>query len=178
MLLALLVSACAMAPMPTPNQVVVPTPILNNTGKFMSPFTQDDVLAPWVDKAISVKAGAQVGAAVGSIAAQQAMSHVPFVGGILGDAAGSAAGRAIALSAIGGEEYIKSTSDISFNSLDDLAVYIYAKNSAHPAYADALDATMQIYPDLKQGYIAAIYKASNNGQSSGTMKQDAGLFKK
>ena len=126
----------------------------------MSPYTQDDVLAPWVDKAIKVKLASQGGAMVGSYAAQKALSQIPFIGGMLGDSAGGAVGRSIALKAIGGEEFLKSTSDISFNSLDDLAVYMYAKNSSHPAYKDALSSTMEIYPALKQSYTRAITKAS------------------
>jgi hypothetical protein len=96
----------------------------------------------------------------GSRAAQEGLKYIPFVGGLLGDMAGNAVGREIALRAIGGEAFLKSTSDISFNSLDDLAVYIYAKNSAHPAYNDALSSTMEIYPALKDRYLEAIYKAA------------------
>jgi hypothetical protein len=161
--LVLLVSACATEPPPRPDQVAVPVPILNNSGTYMSPYTQDGVLAPWVDKAIKVKMASQGGAMVGSYVAQQALSQIPFVGGFLGDKAGGAAGRAIALQAIGGDEYLKSTSDISFNNMDDLAVYMFAKNSTHPAYSDALSSTMEIYPDLKEGYARAIDKAVRQG---------------
>jgi len=160
LLLTLWVSACV-TPLPTPDQVVVPTPILNNSGEFMSPYTQDGVLAPWVDKAVNVKLATSIGSTVGSIAAQQAMGQVPLVGGFLGDWAGRTVARNLALEAIGGEAYIKSTSDISFHTVDDLAVYIYAKNSTHPAYNDALSATMEIYPDLKTKYNEAIANATS-----------------
>jgi hypothetical protein len=163
--LVLLVSACATEP-PRPDQVAVPVPILNNSGTYMSPYTQDGVLAPWVDKAIKVRMASQGGAMAGSYVAQQALNQIPFIGGFLGDKAGGAVGRAVALQAIGGDEYLKSTSDISFNNMDDLAVYMFAKNSTHPAYGDALTSTMAIYPDLKDGYARAINRAVRQGAGS------------
>ena len=164
-LLVLVVSACAME-QPRPDQVAVPVPILNNSGKYMSPYTQDGVLAPWVDKAIKVKMASKGGAMAGSYVAQQGLKQIPFVGGFLGDKAGGAVGRSIALQAIGGEEFLKSSSDISFNKIEDLAVYIYAKNSTHPAYADALSSTMEVYPDLKDAYAPAI-AAAGRGDAGG-----------
>ena len=158
LLAASMLSACV-APLPPPEQVLAPPPILNNSGEFMSPYTQDGVLAPWVDKAINVKLATTVGATAGSLIAQHAMGQIPFVGGILGGMAGDAVARSIAIQAIGGEDYLKSTSDISFHNLNDMSVYIYAKNSHHPAYADALSATMEIYPDLKNIYNGAVASA-------------------
>ena len=158
MVLAVCVSGCA-TPIPTASEIVAPKPILDNTGEYMSPFTQDGTLTPWVDKAINVKLASTVGGTIGSMAAQQAMSQVPFIGGILGDKVGTAVGRGIAMQAIGGEDYIKRTSDTSFHSLSDLAVYVYVKNSSHPQYQDALEATMAIYPDLKDQYQQALESA-------------------
>jgi hypothetical protein len=158
LILAVGLAACA-TPMPGPNEVRVPTPILGNSGEYMSPYTQDGVLALWVDKAVNAKLGATIGATVGAVAGQQALGYVPLVGGFLGQMAGEQIGRSIAIEASGGEEYIKSTSDISFATLDDLSVYIYAKNSTHPNYADALSATMEIYPGMKTGYGGALQKA-------------------
>jgi hypothetical protein len=60
----------------------------------------------------------------------------------------------------GGEEFIRNNSDISFNSVQDLAVYMYAKNSSHKDYAEALKLTQEIYPELKTAYFAAISNAS------------------
>ena len=125
----------------------------------MCPYTQDGVLAEWVDKAINAKMGATVGKHAGAYAGQKALENVPLLGGWLGSKAGEAAGRAIAIKASGGWEYIKSTSDMSFDSLNDMSVYLYARHSSHEHYKDALDATMEIYPKLKKGYYKAIQKA-------------------
>ncbi|MFK5986570.1 MAG: hypothetical protein QM479_14265 [Pseudomonadota bacterium] len=159
--IALILSGCGSVPkLKQGHEIVPPEPIYGNSGEFMSPYTEDEVLADWVDKAINAKAGAQVGAAVGAYAGAKALEMVPFVGGMIGKYAGEQIGRQIAISASGGMEYITSSSDLSFNSLDKLSVYLYAKFSTHAHYQDALAATMEIYPDLKKIYQSAIYKAS------------------
>mgnify|MGYP000020370598 CR=1 FL=1 len=93
------------------------------------------------------------------VSGSKLLEQIPFVGGFLGQAAGDAAGRAIALEAAGGEEFMKETSDLSFNSLDNLSVYVYAKFSSHEHYQSALNATMDIYPDMKKIYMSSIYEA-------------------
>ncbi|MDB6114799.1 MAG: hypothetical protein JWQ62_1744, partial [Lacunisphaera sp.] len=74
-----------MAPaFPTASAVVAPKPIEGNTGKYMSPFTSDGVVAEWVDKAVKAKMGSAVGGAIGAYAGQKAMENIPFIGGMLG----------------------------------------------------------------------------------------------
>lgn len=152
---------CAMQPqMAQPSQLVAPTPIKDSGGLYACPYTQDGVLAEWTDKAMHVGASASIGSAVGAYAGQKALSFIPFVGGYLGEAAGNSAGRAIALQAIGGEEFIKKSSDLSFNTVDDLSVYMYVNFSTNEHYSGALKATMEIYPEMKQNYYAALQKAA------------------
>ena len=148
--------------MATPQQLmaVAPQPIYGNTGEFMSPYTEDGVVAPWVDKAINAKLGAAIGSQAGAYAGRKLMENVPFFGGMLGEKVGNEAGRRIAIEASGGWEYIKGTSDLSFNTLDDLAVYIYAHHSAHPDFQKVLEATWEIYPELQTAYYPAIQNAS------------------
>lgn len=112
-----------------------------------------------MDKAIRVKAGSTVGQAAGAIAGREVLKQILFVVGILGATVGKAIGRSIAIESIGGMEFIKKTSDLSFNSLQDMSVYLYAKHSKHPHYKAALDATFQVYPDLQQVYISSIRRA-------------------
>ncbi len=127
-----------------------PEPIYGNTGKYMSPFTEDGTIAPWVEKSMAAAAGAGLGGAVGAYAGQKALEQVPFFGGLLGSMAGKAAGREIALSAAGGWDFIRANSDLSFNSLDDMARYLQAHHASHPQYAEVLKATYEIYPELQQ----------------------------
>jgi len=125
----------------------------------MCPYTQDGVLAEWVDKAINAKMGATIGKHAGAYLGKKALENIPFVGGFLGGKFGESAGRAIAIKASGGWEYIKSTSDTSFDNVDNLAVYLYAKHSSHPHYNNALKATWGIYPELQKRYYNALLKA-------------------
>lgn len=161
--LTLFLVACVATPpveMPTPSSLIVPAAIEDNSGQFLSPYTSDGVLAEWVDKAVSAKVGAAVGGAAGNYLGQQATENIPFIGGMLGQKVGEEAGRKIAIEASGGEEYIRQTSDISFTSLTDMAVYIYAKHSTHEHYADALSAAMAIYPELNKIYQNALINAA------------------
>ncbi len=154
----MLAGGCA-SPLPAPSDLISPEAIQGNNGKYMSPYTTDGVLAEWVDKAINAKAGATIGKTVGAYAGQQALKSIPFVGGILGSAVGEGIGRGIAIKAAGGWEYIKKTSDMSFNSYDDMSVYLYVNHSTHKHYNDALSATYEIYPQLMKNYIKAIRNA-------------------
>jgi hypothetical protein len=147
--------ASSQAAAPAAANLPVPEPIYGNTGQYFSPFTEDGTVTPWVEKALTASAGAGIGNAAGAYLGQKALENVPFVGGFLGGMAGKAAGREIALNVVGGWEYVKETSDLSFNSLEDMARYMAAKNSAHPQYADVLKATNGIYPDLMQAMASA-----------------------
>lgn len=148
--------------MATPAQLaaVAPEPIYGNTGEFMSPYTEDGVVADWVDKAINAKLGAAVGSQVGAYAGRKALENVPFFGGMLGQRAGDAAGRAIAIQASGGWDHIRGTSDLSFATLEDMSVYLYAMHSSHPHFDKVLEATYEIYPDMRTAYWPAIQRAS------------------
>lgn len=163
LVLALSLSACATHQGPrlaAPTAIVAPQPIAGNTGKYMSPYTEDGTVSVWVEKGRSAGAGSSIGGFLGAQAGQKMASQIPFVGGMLGQAIGEKAGRAVALSMVGGEEFIRANSDLSFNSVQDLAVYMYAKNSAHKDFAAALKLTQEIYPELKTAYYPAIMQAS------------------
>lgn len=164
LLSALLLSACAATGprIAAPQQIAAPTPIAGNTGKYLSPYTEDGTVAPWVEKGKSASAGAGIGGFVGAQAGQKLAENIPFIGSFIGQAVGETAGRAVALRMVGGEEFIRANSDLSFNTVNDLAVYMYAKNSMHKDYAEALKLTQEIYPELKQAYYPAIITASRS----------------
>ncbi len=158
-----LLFGCASAPkFPTPGELVAPSPIEDNSGEFMSPYTSDGVVAKWCDKAVNASAGSAIGGAAGAIVGQQVLKQVPFVGGFLGNTAGKAIGRKMAIEASGGWEYIKETSDLSFNSLDDMAVWLYVTHSTNEHYQAVYKAVGNIYPDFKERYYPAIQAAGRN----------------
>jgi len=130
----------------------------DNLGKYMSPYTSDDVLAEWVNSAINANIGSTVGTGVGAAAGaylgEKALEQVPFVGSFLGGAVGAEVGKSVgretAISASGGWEAIRRTSDRSFDDISSMARYLKAKYGHTGNFADAMDATRQIYPELAE----------------------------
>lgn len=166
-----ILSGCQLGPEPlvTPDEMATlkVMPIEGNTGEFMSPITSDGVPAEWVDNAINAKMGAGIGSAVGAYAGSKALEAIPFVGGFLGEKVGNAAGRAIAIEGAGGEEFIRESSDLSFNSLEDLTIYLYSSYGTNPNYQDVASAVAEIYTDLK----TTQYQILNN--ASAQVRQNA-----
>jgi len=138
-----------------PSQLNAPAIIEDNSGAYMSPYTSDDVVAEWVDNAVKAQAGAAAGSAIGGVAGQvateQLLGGLGVFGSLIGDSAGKAIGRDLAIKNAGGMEVIKNTSDISFNSWQDLSVYMYVSHSHRENYADVLAATKAIYTELSDG---------------------------
>jgi hypothetical protein len=134
-------------------QASAPKPIEGNGGIFMSPFTSDGVTADWVTKSMKVQASGDIAGAAGQIAADQLLSSIPFAGMFAGKAT-KALARSAAMKSIGGEAFLRSSSDLSFNTLDDMAKYMYAFHSQHPEYARIVKATTAIYPDFATAYAA------------------------
>lgn len=166
---AMSLSACATSIYPDqpsytePASLISPEPIEGNSGAFMSPYTSDEVLAEWVDNAIKAKAGAAIGSSVGQAAgqyaAEEALSGLGIFGSLIGKAVGSRVGRDQALKAAGGMEFIRDSSDLSFDNWEDLVVFMYVNYSQNEDYPDVLAATTTIYPEL-ENYPSAIAKAS------------------
>ncbi len=129
--------------------------IPDNSGEYMNPWTSDGVLAEWVDKAINAKMGSAVGSAAGAYAASKALDNVPFVGGFLGSKVGKKMGHSAAISASGGMDYIRQTSDQSFRSLEDMARYLKAVHGTNSNFQDAIKAADAIYPGLMQSLASA-----------------------
>ena len=153
------ISGCAMTAPLKPGDIIPPKPRLDNKGAYLSPYTQDGVMAEWVDRAINAKMGATIGKHAGTYAGQQLMENSPFIGGMIGQHMGEAIGRRIAIECSGGWEYIQETSDVSFDTVEDLSIYLYSVYSSNEHFNDALEAAMEIYPEMKTKYYPAITHA-------------------
>lgn len=134
----------------------------DNQGEYMSPYTSDGVLAEWVNMGTSANVGGTVGsgvgAAAGSMIADKALESVPFgslIGGIIGSQVGEEMGREAGISASGGWENIRATSDRSFDSLTDMARYLGQKYGSEPTFGDAIQVTLQVYPELQNAMASA-----------------------
>ena len=148
-------------------ELEAPTPRNDTKGKFISPYRSDGELADWANRAINATAGAVVAGeatdrATGS-AVNQLAGKVPggaLVGGLLKKKAKDKAKELGAVTAVGGWDYIKKTSDLSFNSADELAVYMHATHSDTDVdFAKALSAAFSVYPELKDAYEPAVRNA-------------------
>ncbi|MDP8209164.1 MAG: hypothetical protein P9M05_00015 [Candidatus Stygibacter australis] len=155
--IVLLLGGCAT--FPKPNEIVVPKPIQGNSGKYMCPYTSDGTVTPWVEKGMIAKLGADVGGYLGKKAGEEALKNVPFVGGFLGNKVGEAAGREAAIALVGGRDFIKENSDLSFSTIDDLIVYLYANYTNNEHWQKVYDLTKGIYPKLEKRWESAIKKA-------------------
>ncbi len=152
---------CATAPqLAAPEQLVAPEPRADTDGRYLNPYTRDGVVADWVDRAVNAQMGAAVGSSVGAYAGQAMVEQIPVLGGWLGGRVGERAGREIAIRSSGGWEYIRATSDSSFDSVNDYSVYLYASHSTHPHYDNVLSTIKSIYPELGDNYYRAIANAS------------------
>lgn len=157
----------------------VPKPRKDTKGKYISPYRADGTLAPWAEKAIASGASAALGNAagdeLGKMATKELADKVPggaVLGGLFGRKAKKTLAETAAVKSVGGWDYIKETSDQSFNSTMDLAVYLHVNYAgADPDFAKAVGAAMAIYPRLVGAYEPAIKRAY--GRDAVVKAQDA-----
>jgi hypothetical protein len=129
-----------------------------NTGRYLSPITSKGLPAAWVGRRSEGSGvGTTLGGMAGSYVGEKALEQVPFVGGFLGNKVGKAAGRTIALNSIGGEAFLRESSDISFNDINEMARWLVATHSQHTKFNEIMKAAYQIYPELQQAVLQAQY---------------------
>lgn len=138
--------------------LVAPTPLADKSGAYHLPYNAKGELTEWANKALNAQIGAAVGAKAGEEASKAVTSKIPF-GGLLNGAAKNKGKELGAIAAVGGAEFIKSSSDLSFSNLDDYAVYLHVKHSGNPDFAKALATAISIYPALEKGYSTSVKNA-------------------
>ena len=138
-----------------PETLVSPTPMQGNSGKFLNPYLADGKLTPWADKGVNTS---RLVAGVGAFAASAAIGNF--------DPTGIGAGTADvlikqqgAIIASGGQDYMKSTSDTSFERREDFVVYLYVNHSTKELYKKTLELLAEIYPDVGWNYDSDIRNA-------------------
>jgi hypothetical protein len=146
-------------------ELEVPEPIDDNSGKFLFPYTFDGELTAWGDKALTAQVGAEAGAMAADKGINALAAKVPF-GGLLGGAMKSKAKETGAIMAIGGWDFIRENSELSFNKLSELSVYMHSEFYGDPDYETALAAATAIYPKLESGHKRAVDRAYKNAKRS------------
>jgi len=145
--------------------IEAPLPLTNKKGKYFVPYNAEGQITEWATKTLNTQLGAAIGAKAGEEAGKQLAARVPF-GGLASGLMKKKGKEMGAVAAIGGTEFIKKTSELSFNNLDDLAVYMHVKHGSSGDYAQALAAAMAIYPALEGSYDNAIRSAYQRTQQT------------
>lgn len=139
-------------------ELEAPEPRYDTKGKYLLPYTQEGEPTEWAGKVLQSQAGKMVGEKAGGMAANALASKVPF-GGLAGGFMKKKAKESAAVIAMGGNKFIKKTSDQSFKSLEDYAVFLQARHGSDPDFKMTLAAAVALYPDLEHKFAAYIKKA-------------------
>jgi len=135
-----------------------PRPMENTKGKFLLPYTIDGEPTEWAQKALNAQAGKLVGEKAGNMAANALASKVPF-GGLAGGFMKKKVKESAAVLALGGMDFIKETSDQSFNKIEDYAVFLQARHGRDPDFKEMLASAVAVYPDLEHRFAPAVQAA-------------------
>jgi hypothetical protein len=142
-----------------PSGPVAPAALTDKSGKFFLPYDENGRLVAWADKALAANVGAAVGSKAGEKAGAMAASKIPLAGGLLAMGAKKKGKELGALAAVGGAGFVKESSSLSFNSLEEMALYMHMNFSANTDYIKGLAAAIAIYPDLYKTYEKTVKKA-------------------
>ncbi len=129
----------------------------------MSPYTSDLELTAWAQKALSAKAASEVTGKATDKALSKVAGKFGAFGGMMKKKAKQKSQSAAAVGAVGGWDFIRESSDVSFANLDDLAVYMNVVHGHSSDFTEALAATMSVYPKLEKSYqpsVQAAYRAA------------------
>jgi len=153
-------AGAATADTAAPAEPMAPAALTDKSGKFFLPFDDKGALTGWANKAVGAQVGAAVGAKAGEKAGSLLAGKVPFAGGLLAAGAKKKGKELGALAAVGGADYVKSSSTLSFNSLEEMSLYMHLNYSATSTdYVKGLAAAAAIHPELFTTYETAVKKA-------------------
>jgi hypothetical protein len=134
------------------------TPINGATGKYILPIDSNGALTEWALKALNAQVGNVAGEQAGSAAGKGLANVVPG-GGLASGFLKKKGKEAGALAALGGPDFIKKTSSLSFDTVEAYAVYLHAKLGKNADYSKAVQAAIALYPDLEKTYSASVTAA-------------------
>lgn len=136
-------------------ELPAPTPAKGVSGKYLLPIDENGALTEWAQKALQAQVGNVAGEQAGAAAGKGLASAVPG-GGLATGFLKKKGKEAGALAALGGPEFVKKTSSISFNDVQAYAVYLHAKAGKNADYSQAVQAAIALYPDLEKSYSASV----------------------
>ena len=136
-----------------------PAPLPGKTGKYFAPYDSNGQLTEWASKALSANIGAAIGSKAGEKVGTMAASKIPLAGGFLAMGAKKKGKELGAMAAVGGADFVKKSSDASFNSVQELAAYMHLNYAGKADYLKAFAAAMAFYPDFEKTYEQAVKQA-------------------
>ncbi|MEM9378580.1 MAG: hypothetical protein AAGB93_01430 [Planctomycetota bacterium] len=158
-LLAVLLS-CSSTETPLPDPVLVesPAPRSDAGGRFVSPYLDSGELTAWAAGAIEAGAHVDAATALGLQRDDIVGSGLALVGrAFTGDAEEASE---TTLAAVGGWETIRSTSNVSFDSADGLAAYLYGEHLRSGSFPAALKLTFDLYPEVEATFFSSVRSAA------------------
>ncbi|MBC8010808.1 MAG: hypothetical protein H7067_12020 [Burkholderiales bacterium] len=138
--------------------LTAPEPLAGAKGKYLLPVDANGTLTGWAEKSLNAQVGNIAGEQAGSAAAKGLGSIVPG-GGLAGGFLKKKGKESGAMLALGGTEYVKSTSSLSFDSPEAYAVYLHSKLGQSADYSKAVQAAIALYPDLEKSYSTSVQSA-------------------
>ena len=135
-----------------------PAPQADNTGKYLLPYKADGEPTEWAGKALNAAVGKVVGEKAGDVASNALASKIPF-GGLASGFLKKKVKESAGMIALGGADYIKKTSELSFSNLNDYTVYLQLRHGGDASYKEVLAAAIAVYPDLEGRFEGAIKDA-------------------
>ena len=152
-------AGCALPP---PESLVSPTPLAHNRGKYPCPYVASGALAPWADRAVRSDRGS---ARAGAMAAGMGIGAIPIAGDLFAEQVERDMVKSAALKAAGGSKFMRTTSDQSFDKLDDLAAWHYINYSKAREFKTLQKFLVELYPYLADNYGMAVRKAKRKPAS-------------
>lgn len=155
--------------------LAAPSPLTDKSGLYFAPYDANGELTPWAAKAVEATVGGVAGEKAGGAAVSALGGAIPGAG-LLSPFAKKKGKELGAKTAVGGAEFIKSSSTYSFNSLNDYAVFLHAKFAGSPTYTKALASAISVYPELEttlEPAIKAAYTTAENARVAAEAKAAA-----
>jgi hypothetical protein len=127
-----------------------PEPVKGADEKYLLPYRADGELTAWAEKGLGVsgKVAAAAGEKAGEAAGKALASKVPF-GGLAAGVLKSKGKEMGASASLGGMDFIKANSELSFKALNDFAVHLFVRHGNDGNYKEVLAVAMALYPDLE-----------------------------
>ncbi len=152
--------------------LTAPAALTDKSGMYCVPYDANGELTPWAAKAVEATVGGMAGEKAGGAAVSALGGAIPGAG-LLSPFAKKKGKELGAKAAVGGPEFIKSSSTYSFNSLNDYSVFLHAKFSGKPTYTKALASAISVYPELEttlEPAIKAAYVTAENARVAAAAK--------